>query len=59
MKQAPPLAADEFRKLVGDMRRRVPTLPTAAGRCAMVRNVAIFCVAFHNDELSVVDSNCR
>ena len=47
MKQAPPLVSRQLQKLVGDLRRRVPTLPTAAERFAMVRDVAIFCAAFH------------
>ena len=46
VKQAPPLA-DQLRMLVVDVHRRVSTLPMAAARFAMVRDVAIFCVAFH------------
>ena len=48
VKQAPPLMASQSRRLAIDMRRRVATLPTAAERFAMVRAVAIFCVAFHS-----------
>ena len=47
VQQAPPLVKGQLQKLVGNMLRRVPTLPTAAERFAMVRDVAIFCVAFH------------
>ena len=47
MKQAPPLVAVQLRELVRNMRRRAQTLPTAAERFAMIRDVAIFCVAFH------------
>ena len=46
-KQAPPLVAGQLQKLVGDIRRRVPTVPTAAQRFVMVRDVMIFCVAFN------------
>ena len=46
MKQAPPLVAVQLRGLVRNMRRRVRTLPTAAERIAMIRDVAII-VAFH------------
>ena len=47
VKQAPPLVASQLRRLVTDMRRRGATLPTLAERFAMVRDVAISCVAFH------------
>ena len=47
VKQAPPLVAVQLRKLVRNMRRRAQTLPTAVERIAMIRHVAIFCVAFH------------
>ena len=47
MKQAPPLVASQLRSLFINMRRRVATLPTATERFAMLRDVAIFCVAFH------------
>ena len=47
MKQAPPLVAVQLRELVRDMRRRAQTLPTSAERIAMIRDVGIFCVAFH------------
>ena len=48
VKQVPPLVAGQLPKLVGDMCRRVPTLPTAAERFATVGDVAIFCVADSN-----------
>ena len=47
VKQAPPLLAVQPRELVRDMRRRAQTLPTAAERIAMIREVAIICVVFH------------
>ena len=47
VRQAPPLVAVQLRDLVRDMRRRGQTLPTAAERIAMIRDVAIFCLAFH------------
>ena len=47
MKRAPPLVTSQLQKLVRDMRGRVPTLPTAAGRFAMVRDEAIYSDAFH------------
>lgn len=47
VKQAPPLIATQVRDLVVDMRRRLPTLPTAAERMTMSRDIAIFCLAFH------------
>ena len=47
VKQAPTLAAVQLRGLVRDMPRRARTLPTAAEHIAMIRDVAIFCVAFH------------
>ena len=47
VKQAPPLVAVQLRGLVRDMRRRPRMLPTAAERIAMIRDVVIFCVAFH------------
>ena len=47
VKQAPPLVAVQLRELVRDIRRRAQTLPTAAQRIALIRDVAIFCVAFH------------
>ena len=57
MKQAPQLVAVQLRELVRDMRRRAQALRTAAERIAMIRDVAIFCVAFHTTkrgfELSV------
>ncbi|CAN0189078.1 unnamed protein product, partial [Laminaria digitata] len=48
VRQAPPLVAVQLRDLVRDMRRRGQTLPTAAERIAMIRDVAIFCLAFHS-----------
>ena len=45
--QAPPLVAGQFRMLVIDMRKRMATLPTATGRFVMVRDLAMFWVAFH------------
>ena len=57
VKEAPPLVAVQLRELVCYMRRCAQTLPTAAERIAMIRDVAIFCVAFHTTkrgfELSV------
>ena len=47
VKEAPPLVAVQLRELVRYMRRCAQTLPTAAERIAMIRDVAIFCVAFH------------
>ncbi|CAN0075198.1 unnamed protein product, partial [Laminaria digitata] len=47
VRQAPPLIAVQLRDLVRDMRRRGQTLATAAERIAMIRDVAIFCLAFH------------
>ena len=47
VKLASPLVASRLRRLVIDVRRRVATLPTAAERSAMVRDVVIFGVAFH------------
>ncbi|CAM9728164.1 unnamed protein product [Pylaiella littoralis] len=47
VKQASPLLASQVRDLVVDMRRRLPTLTTAAARMAMTRDVAVFCLAFH------------
>ena len=47
VKQAPPLVASQLRRWVIDVRRCVATLPTAAERFAMVRDVKLFCVAFH------------
>ena len=41
------MVAVQLRELVRDMRRRAQTLPTAAERIAMIREVVIFCVAFH------------
>lgn len=52
VKHAPPLVAGQLRKLVGDMRRRVPTIPMSAECWAMVRNVAFYCGACHK-------MNCR
>ena len=41
------MVAVQLRELVRDMRRRAQALRTAAERIAMIRDVAIFCVAFH------------
>ena len=50
VKQAPQLVAVQLRELVRDMRRRAQALRTAAERIAMIRDVAIFCVAFQHNE---------
>ena len=47
VKQTPLLVAVQLRGLVRDMRRRARALPTAAKPTEMIRDVAIFCVAFH------------
>ena len=47
VKQAPPSVAVQLRELVRDMRRSAQTLPTAAERIAIIRDVAIFSLAFH------------
>ena len=47
VKQAPPLVAVQLGGLVRDMCRRARTLPTVAERIAMIRDMVIFCVAFH------------
>ncbi|CAM9716960.1 unnamed protein product, partial [Laminaria digitata] len=47
VKQEPPLVAVQLRGLVRDMRRRARMLPTAAGIIAIIRDVAMFCVALH------------